>query len=208
MQRNFTFIIISDNSLLLSKRVSTRVSGSLGKIEKNYRVTSTPPGIVDHDSWENMVTCIRKQIAHGAAANDETAANVLIHHTMQMNEQVNYAFRVRMRRLAGRRLPTSIRGFVPIVTVNSFGCWPGVRLRRSTVRSPSNIIIGIIVLVHRSSAFVPDFLAKRGFTRVVKPRNAETCNGRKFSFDSLVERSSQFSWLLPNEIWRLCLVQV
>lgn len=38
-----------------------------------------------------MVTDSQTNRVH-TVANDETAANVLIHHTMQMNEQVNYAF--------------------------------------------------------------------------------------------------------------------
>lgn len=59
--------------------------------KKNYRVASTPSGSSIMDSGKIWLR-IAKQIAVHTVANDETAANVLIHHTMQMNEQVNYAF--------------------------------------------------------------------------------------------------------------------
>lgn len=60
-----------------------------------------------------MVTCIQTNRIH-AATNDGTAANVLIHHTMQMNEQVNYAFRI-VFRFGRRGLPTSIWSLVPLL---------------------------------------------------------------------------------------------
>lgn len=62
------------------------------KEKKNYRVASTPSGSSIMDSGKIWLR-IPKQIAVHTVTNDETAANVLIHHAMQMNEQVNYAFR-------------------------------------------------------------------------------------------------------------------